>query len=154
MAITIDHKLNIIIVLLVVLLGFAVFSRYSEKYDDPVEEPLACAKCLQKLDNARACNQINGYFDSEGCAKSAPANKLLMDARSKYGSNLCNTIYQLPCDNEEPATPRGNCIPTTHAFYTPNKKGYITPQCPEGSEVTNLQVDPEKDMESYDCCPL
>ena len=159
MAITIDHKLNIIIVLLVVLLGYAVFTRYSEKYEDPVPAPLECAKCLQRLDDKRACAMIPNYFIPTGCANNADLNAKLLQARDKFGSNLCDnyTDLDLSCSGGKAAPVRGDCIPTTQALYAPNEAGYVVPQtaqCPEGSEVNNLQVSEEQNLQSYDCCPV
>ena len=148
MAITIDHKLNIIIVLLVVLLGYAVFTRYSEKYEDPVPAPLECAKCLQRLDDKRACAMIPNYFIPTGCANNADLNAKLLQTRDKFGSNLCDnyTDLDLSCSGGKPARVRGDCIPTTQALPQ-------TAQCPEGSQVVNLQLSDDYTLQSYDCCP-
>ena len=145
MAITIDHKLNIIIVLLVVLLGYAVFTRYSEKYEDPVPAPLECAKCLQRLDDLRDCAMLYDYSYPTGCANSADLNAKLLQTRDAYGSNLCDMYLDLSCSGGKAAPVRGDCIPTTQALPQ-------TAQCPEGSVVNNLQV--EQNLQSYDCCPL
>ena len=175
MAITIDHKLNIIIVLLVVLLG--VFLGYvmigrGEGY------ALECAACLQKLDTAKACTMINGYTNQQGCAGNAYANKLLMDARtnSKYTpkTNLCDN-YGVSCEGGAPAQPRAECTAETQTqfVYVHNengggdgsedgsvyiKDGYIysqDAQCPVGKVVIDKQVSgnvPES-LYTYKCCP-
>jgi hypothetical protein len=167
MAITIDHKLNIIIVLLVVLLG--VFLGYvmigrGEGY------ALECAACLKKLNTAKACTMINGYTTQTGCAEDASANQLLMDARtnSKYNpkTNLCDN-YGVSCDGGAPAQPRAECTAETQTqfVYVHNpdgsvyiKDGYIysqDAQCPDGKVVIDKQVSgnvPES-LYTYKCCP-
>jgi hypothetical protein len=168
--ITIDDKLNLIIVLLIVVLWYVMFVR--EGYATTLE----CAACLQKLDKARACTQINGYFIPQGCDGDASANKLLIDSRIKYGSNLCNTLSPpLPCDGGEPAPPRGDCTAATQFVYVHNINGggdgsddgsvytdesgrmYTQEaQCPADNEVVDKQVSgkDEEKLFTYKCCPL
>ena len=162
MDITIDHKLNIIIVLLVVLLG--VFLGYVIIGRGEGYAPLECANCLEKLDAKKKCNLINGYLSPTGCATSANANKLLMDARtnSKYNpkTNLCDN-YSVPCDG---GAQRGECTAQTQFVYVHNsdgtvynKDGYIysqDAQCPEGKVVIDKEVTgnmPES-LYTYKCC--
>ena len=164
MDITIDHKLNIIIVLLVVLLGvflgYVIIGR-GEGY------ALECANCLEKLDAKGKCKLINGYLSPTGCKESASANASLLAARTRYGSNLCNTLSSpLPCAGGAPAPPRGECTaePQTQFVYVHNpdgsvyiKDGYIysqDAQCPEGKVVIDKQVTgnvPES-LYTYKCC--
>jgi hypothetical protein len=160
--ITIDDKLNLIIVLLIVVLWYVMFVR--EGYATTLE----CAACLQKLDKARACTQINGYFIPQGCDGDASANKLLIDSRIKYGSNLCNTLSPpLPCDGGEPAPPRGDCTAATQFVFLHNEDGSIytdefgnivpqEAQCPEKNAVVDKQVSDkgEESLFTYKCCPL
>ena len=162
MDITIDHKLNIIIVLLVVLLG--VFLGYVIIGRGEGYAPLECANCLQQLDAKKKCNLINGYLSPTGCATSANANTLLMEARTKsqYKTNLCDN-YFMPCDG---GAQRGECTaePQTQFVYVHNpdgsvyiKDGYIysqDAQCPEGKAVIDKQVTgnvPES-LYTYKCC--
>ena len=164
MDITIDHKLNIIIVLLVVLLG--VFLGYVIIGRGEGYATLECAACLQKLDAAKKCTMINGYPFPTGCATSASANTLLMEARtnSKYNpkTNLCDN-YFVPCDG---GAQRGECTaePQTQFVYVHNpdgsvyiKDGYIysqDAQCPDGKVVIDKEVTgnvPES-LYTYKCC--
>ena len=159
--ITIDDKLNLIIVLLIVVLWYVMFVR--EGY-----ATLECAACLQKLDKARACTQINGYFEPQGCDGDASANDKLLASRIKYGSNLCNTLSPpLPCDGGEPAPPRGDCTAATQFVFLHNEDGSIytdefgnivpqEAQCPEKNAVVDKQVsgNDEESLFTYKCCPL
>ena len=169
--ITIDDKLNLIIVLLIVVLWYVMFVR--EGY-----ATLECAACLQKLDAARACTQINGYFNQEGCAKDASANALLLEARAKAidKKNMCDRPpISSPCDGGEPAPPRGDCTAATQFVYVHNingggdgsddgsiytdEFGNIVPQeaqCPEKNAVVDKQVsgEDEERLFTYKCCPL
>ena len=167
MDITIDHKLNIIIVLLVVLLGvflgYVIIGR-GEGYATPLE----CANCLQQLDAKGKCAMINGYSFPTGCKESAFANTLLMEARtnSKYNpkTNLCDN-YFMPCDG---GAQRGECTaePQTQFVYVHNPDGTVyrdeknyyylqDAQCPEGKVVIDKEVTGNgfESLYTYKCCP-
>ena len=170
--ITIDDKLNLIIVLLIVVLWYVMFVR--EGYATTLE----CAACLQKLDAAKACTNINRYFNQEGCAKDASANALLLEARAKAfdKKNMCDKPpISSPCDGGEPAPPKADCTAATQFVYVHNINGggdgsddgsvytdesgrmYTQDaQCPDDNEVIDKQVsgNGEESLYTYKCCPL
>jgi hypothetical protein len=164
MAITVDDKLNIIIVLLVMFLGYVMIGR--EGYADV----LKCQTCLNKLDTTKNCSLI-GSATPTGCSLGQEAidfNNALLASKVKYGSNTCDNYTGLSCtDSGVPAPPRGDCTPATQFVYVHNEDGSIytdefgsivpqEAQCPEKNAVVDKQVseEGEESLYTYKCCPL